>query len=93
MRTRRRFDDVFAALDASYAENVTDEFVMPAVLGDYAGMADGDALLFANFRADRAREISLALLDQGLSRLCTRARGEILRRRRHDGIFRRTERP
>ncbi len=60
-----RRDDVFAALDASYAENVSDEFVIPAVLGDYAGMADGDALLFANFRADRAREISLALLDQG----------------------------
>jgi 2,3-bisphosphoglycerate-independent phosphoglycerate mutase len=60
-----RQSDIFAAIDASYAENVTDEFVVPAVLGDYAGMADGDALLFANFRADRAREISLALLDKG----------------------------
>jgi 2,3-bisphosphoglycerate-independent phosphoglycerate mutase len=63
----RRFDDVFAALEASYAEDVTDEFVVPAVLGDYAGMADGDAMLFANFRADRAREISLALLDKGFA--------------------------
>ena len=63
----RRFDDVFAALDASYADNVTDEFVVPAVLGEYAGMADGDALLFANYRADRAREISTALLDGGFS--------------------------
>jgi 2,3-bisphosphoglycerate-independent phosphoglycerate mutase len=61
----RRFDDAFAALDASYAENVTDEFVVPCVLGDYAGAEDGDALLFANFRADRAREISTALLDKG----------------------------
>jgi 2,3-bisphosphoglycerate-independent phosphoglycerate mutase len=61
----RRFDDAFAALDASYAEKVTDEFVVPCVLGDYAGMEDGDALLFANFRADRAREISTALLDKG----------------------------
>jgi 2,3-bisphosphoglycerate-independent phosphoglycerate mutase len=58
-----RRSDIFAALDASYAADVSDEFVIPAVLGDYAGMADGDALLFANFRADRAREISLALLD------------------------------
>jgi 2,3-bisphosphoglycerate-independent phosphoglycerate mutase len=57
--------DVFAALEASYADGVTDEFVIPAALGDYAGMGDGDALLFANFRADRAREISLALLDPG----------------------------
>src|SRR6202012_189043 len=52
-----RHTDVFAALDVSYAENITDEFVIPSVLGDYAGMGDGDALLFANFRADRAREI------------------------------------
>ena len=57
--------DVFAALETSYADGITDEFVIPAVLGDYAGMGDGDALLFANFRADRAREISLALLDPG----------------------------
>ena len=62
----RRFDDAFAALDASYADDVTDEFVVPCVLGDYAGMADGDALLFANFRADRAREISAGAAGQGL---------------------------
>jgi 2,3-bisphosphoglycerate-independent phosphoglycerate mutase len=61
----RRFDDAFAALDASYADDVTDEFVLPCILGDYAGVEDGDALLFANFRADRAREISTALLDKG----------------------------
>jgi 2,3-bisphosphoglycerate-independent phosphoglycerate mutase len=60
-----RHTDIFAALDASYAENVTDEFVIPAALGDYAGVSDGDALLFANFRADRAREISMSLLDGG----------------------------
>ena len=59
-----RFDDAFAALDASYAENVTDEFVLPCALGDYVGIEDGDAMLFANFRADRAREISAALLDK-----------------------------
>ncbi|HKU54963.1 MAG TPA: 2,3-bisphosphoglycerate-independent phosphoglycerate mutase [Rhizomicrobium sp.] len=61
----RRFDDADAALDASYAGDVTDEFVLPCILGDYAGVEDGDALLFANFRADRAREISTALLDKG----------------------------
>jgi len=61
----RRFDDAMVALDASYAEDVTDEFLLPCVLGDYAGVTDGDALLFANFRADRAREICAALLDNG----------------------------
>jgi 2,3-bisphosphoglycerate-independent phosphoglycerate mutase len=61
----RRFDDALAAIDTSYAEDVTDEFLLPCALGDYAGIQDGDALLFANFRADRAREISTALLDKG----------------------------
>jgi 2,3-bisphosphoglycerate-independent phosphoglycerate mutase len=61
----RRFDDAGAALEASYTADVTDEFVLPCILGDYAGVEDGDVLLFANFRADRAREISTALLDKG----------------------------
>jgi 2,3-bisphosphoglycerate-independent phosphoglycerate mutase len=52
-----------AAIGQSYAKDTNDEFVLPCVIGDYAGVADGDALLFANFRADRAREISTALLD------------------------------
>jgi 2,3-bisphosphoglycerate-independent phosphoglycerate mutase len=51
------------AIAKSYADGVTDEFVLPVALGGYAGVSDGDALLFANFRADRAREISLALLN------------------------------
>lgn len=59
----RRFGDAFAALDSSYADNVSDEFVEPCVLDDYAGMEDGDAVLFANFRADRMREICTAILD------------------------------
>ncbi len=51
------------AITASYEKGVNDEFVIPAVIGDYRSVYDGDALLFANFRADRAREISTALLD------------------------------
>jgi 2,3-bisphosphoglycerate-independent phosphoglycerate mutase len=69
----RRFDDAASALDASYAADVTDEFVLPCILGDYAGVVDGDVLLFANFRADRAREICTVLLDKGFDGF-TRAR-------------------
>jgi 2,3-bisphosphoglycerate-independent phosphoglycerate mutase len=61
----RRFADAFAALDDSYDSDVGDEFVVPCVLGDYAGMEDGAVMLFANFRADRARQLSTALLDPG----------------------------
>ena len=58
-----RFADARTAIEKSYAGSVTDEFVLPCAIGDYAGVKDGDALLFANFRPDRAREISTALLD------------------------------
>ncbi len=58
-----RFPDWHAAIETSYRKGVTDEFVVPCAIGDYAGAADGDALLFANFRPDRAREICTALLD------------------------------
>ena len=57
------FPTAEAAIAASYAAKVTDEFIKPAVIGDYAGMKDGDAVLCANFRADRVREILTALLD------------------------------
>ena len=52
-----------AAIAAAYGRGETDEFVTPAVIGDYAGARDGDGLFFANFRADRAREILGALVD------------------------------
>lgn len=56
-------DDPRAAIDASYRSGITDEFVEPSVLSGYDGIKDGDGLLMANFRADRAREILTALLD------------------------------
>lgn len=58
-----RAADALAAIDASYAAGKTDEFVLPVVIGDYAGMQDGDGLLMGNFRADRAREILHTLVD------------------------------
>ena len=51
-----------AVVANAYAAGKTDEFVEPAVIGDYAGMNDGDALLCFNFRADRVREIFAAFL-------------------------------
>jgi 2,3-bisphosphoglycerate-independent phosphoglycerate mutase len=58
-----RAADAQAAIARSYAAGVNDEFVLPAALGAYDGIKDGDGLFFANFRADRAREILTALLD------------------------------
>ncbi len=59
--------DPIAAADAGYGRGETDEFVLPTAIGSYKGMADGDGLLLANFRADRIREIGGALLDPEFS--------------------------
>jgi 2,3-bisphosphoglycerate-independent phosphoglycerate mutase len=60
-------------LAQAYAQNLSDEFVLPTVLSGYPGMRDGDGVLMANFRADRAREILTALLDPAFAGF-TRAR-------------------
>jgi 2,3-bisphosphoglycerate-independent phosphoglycerate mutase len=52
-----RADSAVAAVQESYEGEETDEFIRPAVIGDYDGMADGDAVLHFNFRPDRAREL------------------------------------
>ncbi len=55
--------DAITAVNAAYASDITDEFMIPAVIEGYSGMKDGDGILMANFRADRARQILSALLD------------------------------
>ena len=50
------------AIDASYAKDETDEFVQPTVV-NAAPIRTGDSVIFINFRPDRAREITRALVD------------------------------
>ena len=58
-----RASDAPSAIAASYDAGKNDEFVIPAVIDGYAPMKDGDGLIMANFRADRARQILTALAD------------------------------
>jgi 2,3-bisphosphoglycerate-independent phosphoglycerate mutase len=58
-----RFRDAQSVIADAYTRDLNDEFVLPAVVGDYRGMRDGDGILCFNFRADRVREILAALLD------------------------------
>ncbi|MEE2664857.1 MAG: 2,3-bisphosphoglycerate-independent phosphoglycerate mutase [Myxococcota bacterium] len=53
--------DALAAIDDAYARGETDEFVAPSVIDGGRAIQDDDGVLFFNFRADRAREISNAL--------------------------------
>ena len=52
--------DAGSALESAYERDESDEFVSPTIIGPYAGVQDNDAVIFINFRADRAREISQA---------------------------------
>lgn len=59
------------AIKASYDEGVTDEFIKPICIVDGEGAAvgtlsEGDAVIFYNFRNDRAREITSALTQQDI---------------------------
>jgi len=52
--------DALAALEAAYARGESDEFVLPSVLAGTQPIRDGDAVVFMNFRADRARQLAAA---------------------------------
>jgi 2,3-bisphosphoglycerate-independent phosphoglycerate mutase len=59
-------------INRSYALGIGDEFVVPSVILDEMGkpvgrIEDGDSVIFFNFRADRAREITRALTDRGFN--------------------------
>ncbi|MDB4995726.1 MAG: 2,3-bisphosphoglycerate-independent phosphoglycerate mutase [Myxococcaceae bacterium] len=56
-----RFVSANVGLTASFDAKKTDEFVVPFVVGDYQGIAEGDVALHFNFRPDRARELTRAL--------------------------------
>lgn len=52
------------ALEDAYERGETDEFVKPTVIAQSAPVKDGDAIFFMNFRADRAREMTQAFINE-----------------------------
>ena len=79
-----KFTDPIAAIRASYEKGVTDEFVVPAVITTEAApgkpaapravIRDDDAVIFFNFRADRARETTRALIEPNFKEFSDPAR-------------------
>ena len=82
LREGERFPAAVAAVRAAHAAGTGDEFVPPSVIdgatgpavagpaaaGRDAAVRDGDAVIFFNFRADRARELTRAFTEQGFDR-------------------------
>jgi 2,3-bisphosphoglycerate-independent phosphoglycerate mutase len=69
-------DSAVAAVSASYEAGVNDEFVVPAVCAP-GRIEDGDAVVFFNFRPDRAREITRALVDPSFEGFARPIRPEV----------------
>ncbi len=72
-----RADNPIDALQQAYARGEDDEFVKPTVIGETSQapvtIKDGDAVIFMNFRADRAREITKAFVDADFSGFARKA--------------------
>lgn len=64
-RADQSAETALEALEAAYERGENDEFVLPTVIGEYDGVAEGDVVLFINFRADRAREMTKAFVSEG----------------------------
>jgi len=62
-RTGQQAPDAISAVEQAYARRETDEFVEPTVIDGGAPLRDGDAVIFFNFRADRARELTNAITN------------------------------
>ena len=61
------FDCGKVMMEESYAKEVTDEFIVPAVSSQAKPVSDNDSVIFFNFRPDRAREITRAFVDSDFS--------------------------
>ena len=84
-RAEFNYDNVRAALDAAYARDEGDEFVQATLVGESAAISarvnDDDVVVFMNFRADRARELTRAFVDDdfdGFERTARPALGDFI---------------
>ena len=63
----KKADNMVKAMEESYAEGVTDEFVNPIVNSNLDGrIGEGDAVIFFNYRNDRAKELTVVLTQQDM---------------------------
>jgi 2,3-bisphosphoglycerate-independent phosphoglycerate mutase len=73
----RRANSAIEAIRASYKDQVTDEFVLPTVMADCVPeglIRDGDGVIFFNFRADRARQLTRAFTEEPFSEFSRKRR-------------------
>lgn len=65
------------AIESFYAQGIYDEFIPPTRIGKGQAISDGDALLFFNFRSDRARQLTEAFLNPDFSGFARKVRPHV----------------
>ena len=66
------------AIETAYARGETDEFIQPTVIGNARPINDGDAVIFFNFRPDRARQMTLAFSNPDFNHFSVKHYHELL---------------
>ncbi len=64
-----QYKTVLEAIESSYKNNETDEFIKPCIIGEPSPYKEGDAIIFVNFRSDRAVELTKKTLDATIPNL------------------------
>lgn len=64
--SKNKFFDVIQYINDSYGQNITDEFIVPAINENGKFIANNDSVIFFNFRPDRARQLSHCLIGSSL---------------------------
>lgn len=65
--SKNRTDDIIDFINNSYAKGINDEFIIPIVCNNYNGISENDGIIFANFRSDRAIQLTKAIMDPDFS--------------------------
>lgn len=81
--TEAKTDNVLSLIEKSYSDNITDEFIVPTKVVDEAGTAIGsvgenDALIFFNFRPDRARQITKTFTLENLDNITSSSKEKVV---------------
>ncbi len=81
-KSETKSDNVLSLIEKSYAQNITDEFIVPTQIVDETGTSIGpvrekDSLIFFNFRPDRARQIAQAFTLENLDNIVTSSKEKV----------------
>jgi len=62
--TKIEFESALKTIKQSHSENITDEFIVPRKKKEYSGVSENDSIIFFNFRTDRPRQLTKAIVEE-----------------------------